>query len=169
MPVQNFTKIINPCKTQTDAYRTYDTFCKITYKDGKLSITGVEGPYKDGNCAGACGQIVMHEWEPTEYKEGWDAAKLDKFLRIWKRWYLNDMRAGSPAQERVIKGANLEDKTYAEKVIALDKLGFDPAPDYRHGGKPYYYGGAWLLEPIPKVVLKWLAALPETTIQPAWV
>lgn len=39
--------------------RNANVFCKIQFVDGKLSITGVEGPLKSGNCLGSCGQIVM--------------------------------------------------------------------------------------------------------------
>ena len=35
-------------------------FVEIKYSDGKLSITGVEGPTRSGNCIGSCGQIDMN-------------------------------------------------------------------------------------------------------------
>ena len=67
-------------------------FCTISFKDGKLSITGVEGPKNNGNCKGSCGQIlgaVKSITHPT-----WDQEQIDKFLKIWDSWHLNDMNAG---------------------------------------------------------------------------
>ncbi len=71
-------------------------FCKIKIEDGKLSISGVEGPTRDGNCKGYCGQINMGlrdrvgEIAPAP---GWDTELLTKFFAVWKDWHLNDMRA----------------------------------------------------------------------------
>jgi hypothetical protein len=47
------THIINPIGS---------TFIKICWDGKKLSITGVEGPVKNGNAVGSYGQIIMHEW-----------------------------------------------------------------------------------------------------------
>lgn len=56
----------------------------------RLSITGVEGPMRNGGCLGACGQIDMHPWEFTSYAPGWDAESVQKLRDIWKRYHLND-------------------------------------------------------------------------------
>ena len=88
-------KILRPFSTVINN-RVVNVFIKITYKDGKLSLTGVEGPRHDGNCAGACGQIDMHEWNVRKYADGWDAEKVARLRRIWSDWHLNDMRAYSP-------------------------------------------------------------------------
>lgn len=40
MPV----KVVNPIMKQTYGGRSYRVFIKIEYKEGKLSLTGVEGP-----------------------------------------------------------------------------------------------------------------------------
>ena len=34
-------------------------FCSIEFKNGRLSISGVEGPKADGNAYGSCGQVEM--------------------------------------------------------------------------------------------------------------
>jgi hypothetical protein len=92
-----------------------DVFCEIKFVEGKLSISGVIGPLKNGDCRGGCGQICM-EFEhrnpadnddryqqrikPTEFMfaPGWDAEKWFYFLEVWKHWHLNDMRSGCEHQ-----------------------------------------------------------------------
>lgn len=72
-------------------------FCEIKYKDGRLSIHGVEGPTNGGNCLGGCGQIdVSGDW--SSFAPGWNRAKIAKFARIWDEWHLNDARAGCQHQ-----------------------------------------------------------------------
>jgi len=93
-----------------------DVFCEIKFVEGKLSITGVMGPLKNGNCRGGCGQIDM-EFEhrnpadndsrtrerikPTEFTfaPGWNAEKWFDFLEAWKHWHLNDMKPGCEHQK----------------------------------------------------------------------
>jgi hypothetical protein len=86
-----------------------DVFAKIEVgpvqggeHDGKkrLSITGVEGPRKGGHAAGSCGQIEGHLGDGADIHPatGWDRAKIARFLDIWRRWHLNDMRAACEHQ-----------------------------------------------------------------------
>lgn len=83
-------KIINPCIC--DAYEgTANGFVKIEYVDERLSISGVIGPTRNGNCKGSCGQCIdgISAGTPTE---GWTKEMLDKLCEIWKEWHLNYMR-----------------------------------------------------------------------------
>lgn len=83
-------------------------FAKIKYQDGKLSISGVEGPKSNGNCKGSAGQIIMtyKEYDPRGYASiqditpapGWDASTIKAFFDIWDKWHLNDMKAGCEHQ-----------------------------------------------------------------------
>lgn len=78
-----------------------DVFCKIEITNGNLSISGVEGPLKNGNCSGSCGQIMMHlKAESVKPAPGWNTALIQRFLEVWERWHLNDMRAGCEHQRR---------------------------------------------------------------------
>lgn len=75
-----------------------NVFCKIEFNDkGNLSITGVEGPFKNGDCAGGCGQIRDHI-TIDHFAPGWDANTLAKFVETWKQWHLNDMNAACEHQ-----------------------------------------------------------------------
>ena len=166
-------------------------FCKITYANGRLSISGVEGPKPNGDCIGACGQINMHlrgHEALIAPAHGWDLERLQKFFSIWARWHLNDMRAGSPAQEEFLrchadawaayitnareKACSVEDASdiypasyYTWACTVLAAAGLHPDPERNE----YRYGSAWLKEEVPEDVLVWLRALPDTDVMPAWV
>lgn len=155
-------------------------FAHIKFSDGKLSITGVEGPKANGDCRGGCGQIVMSGLSVDAYAPGWHAQKVAKLAEIWDRWHLNDMRAGTPAQEREIERRTAAAKAeYGVDGPALAyKLGFDShysmacawlneAGLYDDNG--YKYGHAWLREEVPADVVAWLDSLPETDLTPAWI
>lgn len=93
--MNDFKKIVNPaiCDGWTRSGNRVDApgYCKIEYKDGKLSIIGVIGPRSSGNCSGSCGQCT------DEFRKGrpineWNEEMLQKFCDIWDEWHLNDMR-----------------------------------------------------------------------------
>ena len=71
-----------------------DVFCKISFEDSKLSITGVIAPLSNGDANGSCGQIY-DSINIDVFNEGWNKTKLAKFIAIWKEWHLNDMNAYS--------------------------------------------------------------------------
>lgn len=97
----NFTRVLHPLMG-----KSYRVFVKVEYRDGRLSITGVEGPLSSGNCLGGCGQIDMHlrdgQWRKPEsgYRpaDGWTRQDVDKLLEYWGAWHLNDMHAGCEHQ-----------------------------------------------------------------------
>ncbi len=112
--VTAFRKVVRPGTVPTYVGRRTSVFCKIELtEDGRLSISGVEGPTASGDCIGGAGQIGMHyahrnpanddrrsssltRPEDFTFAPGWDAERWLDFLDVWKRWHLNDM---SPACE----------------------------------------------------------------------
>jgi hypothetical protein len=170
---QNFSKVVRIGTARTYNNRVYSIFCKIEFKDGRLSISGVEGPTRDGNAIGGCGQIDNHlrdELHTITPAPGWDALKLRQFFNVWERWHLNDLRAGSPAQEKYLRENPIPKEDYAypkshyevaSKVLA--DAGLNPDAD------GYRYGYAWKREEIPADVIDFLQSLPDTDKQPAWV
>lgn len=153
--MSNFKKVIRPGKTKI-GNKLYSVYCEIEYTEGRLSITGVEGPFKNGNAAGGCGQIDMgiNEIGVDSYIEkyaiGWNKEMMEKFFDVWKNWHLNDLQAGCEHQREMEWGK--------EEDI----------------GKPcpvcgYKYGTAWLRKEVPEDVLEFLQNLPETDKTPAWV
>ena len=108
----NMHKVVNPGSVNISG-RVVPVFCKIKIDDGRLSITGVEGPRTNGDAWGSAGQIEIgykhgtaayddkrynEPSELCEYAAGWDAATFGKFLDVWHLWHLNNMRAGCEHQ-----------------------------------------------------------------------
>lgn len=95
--MENFKRIIRPGSIPYSDTRTMPIFCTIEFKDDRLSIQGVEGPSRSGNCLGGCGQIVMHlrkdgGLDGFKPADGWTLESFRRFLSIWDEWHLNDMR-----------------------------------------------------------------------------
>lgn len=64
-------KIVQPCVCEVygcGSVRKADAYAKISFKEGNLSITGVVGPLRSGNCRGSCGQCVdeIRKGTPSE-------------------------------------------------------------------------------------------------------
>lgn len=135
-------------------------FAFVKYDGTRLSITGVEGPKADGNCRGGCGQISLS----TEVQAA-PGVDLPRLRRAWEEWHLNDMRAGSPAQQAHLKAHPITDRLnyYDAACASLAAAGLNPDPGHLIDGKPYRYGSRWLAEPVPEDVLQFLAALPDNT------
>ena len=161
--MENFRKVVRLGTTHAPA--PYSIYCRIEMKDNRLSISGVEGPLRSGNARGGCGQIEGH-LKPehiNKFAPGWTHAKMREFLRIWGRWHLNDMRAGSPAQEAWVRDNVPAGKRNYETVKAeLKGAGLDPDNGYSYGSK-------WLAEEIPSEIADVLRALAESDKTPAWV
>ena len=157
--------------------RMVSVYCRIKYNEGKLSISGVEGPLKNGEALGSCGQIDMHlTADNVDPAENWDKEKISKFLQIWGEWHLNDMNAGSPAQTAHLK--QFARDAYREAGFSsyydwakteLETAGLQPDTSHPKDGAAYSYGSAWLSVNVPKDVLTFLSGLPDTDKTPAWV
>ena len=153
----------------TTGQRTAKVFCKITYEDKKsnqkiLSIHGVVGPKKNGDAYGSCGQIIYTHIVAPNYKEDWNFLKIQAFYNMWERWHLNDMCAGTPTQEKLIrKWEQIGNKYTYEKACAYLKSN----DMYIDDG--YIYGSKWLYEAVDPYALEFLKDLTETSIPYAWV
>ena len=149
-----------------------DLWITIKYIDGRLSITGVEGPKKNGDCRGSCGQCV-------------DAAReIDQeFANMWDRWHLNDMRPGCEHQraeqwdKRPIdptKPLNSYGKHFDRQLLdSWNMLAWVDPTEHPDGllTKPcptcgYKYGTGWLLEKVPEKVLEYFASFPDRDDHP---
>jgi len=151
---------------------TGETFVTIEWDGRRLSISGVEGPKPNGNCRGSCGQI---EASIESFAEGWDQEKLDKLRTLWRRWHLNDMRAGCEHQraegwaDRPIDPSKPTDAyiKHPDGSRGWNRLTWLPAKDGGLLCAPcptcgYKYGTAWLYEAVPQDVIDWLGALPDS-------
>ena len=97
--MDNFKKIYRIGTLATLQKRAYSIYVEVVYKDGKLSLHGVEGPLPNGNCVGSCGQIDMHlDVKDIIPSARWTRPMITRLLEIWKEWHLNDMKAGCEHQ-----------------------------------------------------------------------
>lgn len=95
--------------------RQADLYIKAEVKDGKLSISGVVGPKRNGDAQGGCGQIDMEfaHRNPADndkrttspikpddiiFASCWTSDLWLDLLDVWDKWHLNDMQAGCEHQ-----------------------------------------------------------------------
>ena len=138
-----------------------------------LSIRGVVGPMSNGHAKGACGQIqdyLTNGWTITDYAKGWSPESVERLQEIWNQHHLNDLTAGSPAQEACLaKRPDL--KTYEERCEYLTSQNLNPDPDFSHpdkNGERYRYGSEWLHTDLPDSVMDWFESLTETKVPNPW-
>ncbi len=149
----------------------YPIFVEASYTDGRLSLHGVEGPLKSGDCKGSAGQIQDYI-QDARIAGDLSKEQIDKLHSIWESWHLNDMTAGSPAQEKFLKENPVNTHTvshYQAAVIALKAAGLSPDPECIVDDKPYKYGTSWLHVEVPADVIAWLENLPASSRTPNWV
>ena len=143
----------------------------VVDSEGELTISGVEGPKRNGNCHGSCGQIIMG-WQDdparwTTKGANFNDEQLAEFMAIWDRWHLNHMRAGSQAQMDWLREhpitVTYPESHYQKACEALAAVGLHPDAD------GYHYGTSWLREELPDEVIERLASFPASSLEPAWV
>ena len=149
-------KVVKPVMSSTWGGRKFAVYCKIKYADGRLSISGVEGPLPSGNCLGACGQIVDHLFKGYRLGKGWTVPMLADFQAVWRRWHHNAMQSRCEHQRELgwTYGQHHNSATYEGDAC--------PVCGYR-------IGSAWLREEVPAYVLEFLQNLPDADTRPAWV
>lgn len=87
--------------------------------------------------------------------DGFECEDLKKIQEIWKRWHLNDLRAGTPKQMEFLRENNITNyandyKRVCEILESADLL-------YDNG---YKFGSSWLKEEVPDDVIRYLFSLP---------
>jgi hypothetical protein len=119
-------------------------------RDGRFSMCAEIWNPRHTDCY-TCGQCVDTVAAYFPHK-----AQVQRMLALWREWHLNDMVAGSPAQEAWLK-ANPLDRHYSNhydyQCARLAEVGLNPDPDYLHNGEPYKYGHAWLKRELPADVI----------------
>ena len=91
-----------------------------------------------------------------------DDAKVQRMVAIWRRWHLNDMRAGTCAQEEIIEAHKSEFPGYPTSfyVWACELLRSHDL--YEDNG--YKYGSRWLKEEIPADVIAEIESWSQETV-----
>lgn len=137
--------------------------------DGRLSLSGVVGPMRNGNARGSCGQMQAVLKDDIAFAPGWDRATADQLHEVWGAWHLNDMQAGTVAQTAHLKDGpfitgpcpGYPTSHYKWACEELRRAGLNPDDGYS-------YGSAWLRVEVPVDVLAWLVALPHANKANPW-
>jgi hypothetical protein len=141
-------------------------YVTVKWKEGRLSLTGVEGTKSNGDCKGSCGQCQESPLAVVNFAPGWNRAMACKLADIWARWHLNDMRTGSAAQEAWLRAnpvkAVYPESHYEKAGAALAHADLNPDAD------GYKYGHAWKREEVPADVVAWLLNLPDSDRVHPW-
>lgn len=135
-------KVVNPCVCNTYQGNA-NAYAKIKYEYGELSICGVVGPQRNGNCKGSAGQCIdeIRSGEPTEE---WTHEMLQKFCDIWDRWHLNHMNPCCEHQRELGWMKNVGDEVKIEKWTLTNeaskakKAAEKKAIDFLKAGKSFY-------------------------------
>lgn len=183
-------KVIHPCTIP--ANHGGRVFCKIEYVEGKLSISGVIGPMKNGDCRGGAGQIDM-EFEHRNpahndaryharitvdqmtFEAGWDSDKWLEFLEVWHVWHLNDMQSACEHQRALgwEYGTHQEHRERVETPVDSINGPIGALVTYLNPGEcpvcGYRIGSRWLKMDVPPAVIEFLESLPDADVEPAWV
>lgn len=123
---------------------------EVQWNGTRLSITGVEGPRRNGDCRGSCGQCREALLEVTDPAEGYTLGTIRQLYAIWNAWHLNDLRAGCSHQQ-------------AFGWKSYDEHPSEPCPICG-----YKFGSAWNTEIVPAGVIKFLAGLPKQEGPQGW-
>lgn len=147
----------------------------------ELGISGVEGPRRNGDAFGGCGQIVMSfDAEKVAPIGPWTKKSIAEFVEVWNRWHLNGMRAGAPDQEKALRRmpeAKYPVSHYDAACAFLAKRGLlesqSEAEIFVTGrgkriAKGYRYGSGWVTEVLPPEVIEYVRNLPPSPDTPAW-
>lgn len=136
---------------------------ELRNEEGKGYVLSIMGNLKVKKCeelglpsshytAGQCQEMGEHL-----AKCGLYSPTLDKIVSIWKKWHLNDMHAGSEAQEAFLENYRKDHpgfpNDYNEECKLLKKHRLYADKKALVNGKPYEYGRGWLFREIPKDVL----------------
>ena len=118
-------------------------YVTIKFQGSRLSITGVEGPKRNGDCNGSCGQITDALSKLTTIDPAWSMGQIVRLRDAWDRWHLNDMQAGCEHQ----RADGWSAKDSVGKVCAVCG---------------YRFGSSWLKELVPEEVIAFLESLPDS-------
>lgn len=156
---------------------------KIDYEGrGKVNLTTIEVELFDGNLSlvgniwnnktGSHRDIVIGGQIQDELRSLFsDNEKVQHICDVWDRWHLNDMKAGTPEQEELVRSQQqyfrrqrYYDAAGCEQIFTgttYDHYGWACELLRAHGlycvqlnGEDYYYGHRWLKEELPISIIE---------------
>jgi len=121
---------------------------KITFKDKDKNIFNIDVEIKEGrfSMSGDCGSSSGQCLDSINPKNE-DQKKL---VELWHKWHLNDMKSGTPKQEKAVnewmKKNNITNYDYTKSCEYLKSINLY---EVIHESKPYKYGHGWLKRKLP--------------------
>lgn len=108
--------------------------------------------HTDIYCGGQCLDTIAKYIHTPEFKE---------IYKLWKRYHLNGMHAGTPEQEAAIKEWEAEGNRYEYTAVCdmlkargLYEVNFTGlTTGRRYNNEPYKYGHGWIIEELPGEVI----------------
>lgn len=149
---------LGKCDGYNNGRKSCEAYITWELKDGNFSMCAEvwnvrkTGIIRGGQCVDAVAAYFP------------DDKKAARMVEVWRRWHLNDLKAGSPAQMEYLRGHDAELEAlrgsvspkmdhYTAATKILTYAGLNPDPGYLHNGTPYKYGSAWLKEELPPEVV----------------
>jgi hypothetical protein len=119
---------------------------------GRFTASGEIWNPSETDCY-ACGQIVDTVADFFPNRE-----QVKRIRAVWENWHLNDMKAGSPAQEAWLKenpvSVKYPESHYVKASEALKNAGLNPDASFVRNGEPYRYGSAWIKSELPQEIIE---------------
>lgn len=156
--------ILGKCDYNNSGRKNCEAVFTYDLKNGKFSLCAeIWNPRKtDIYCGGQCVEEVLKYFPHDK--------RAHAMARVWRLYHLNDMIAGSPAQEAHLAANKAEYEIartngvdhYEWAQATLEAAGLQPDKNFMYGGQPgehiatrapYSYGTAWLEHDIPPEVI----------------
>ncbi len=171
-------KVTLKIKLETEKGKDQKGVDGITYENPlTLSISdSIWQRDESDSMSGGQGQDTLREAlddGKLEVGNGISNSEFEKLLDIWDRWHLNDLKAGTSRQRKIIEEHEDEakynkfDKFLDRPVAILEDHDAQPDTETSGFGKDgYKYGSQWLYEPLPDDVIEFVEEIQQK-LQPA--
>lgn len=116
-------------------------------ENGRFSMQAAVWNPRESDCY-TCGQCVdeVVAYFPQD-------KQAQRMAAVWRRWHLNDMKAGSPAQEQWLRDNPIDRAEYAYPKSRYEVVSAKLAAVGLNPDQGYNYGSAWKLEELPPDIL----------------
>lgn len=117
---------------------------------GEVRALSFQGKENVDICGWQCSQDIFMFFSSHPQEMTKENAELLDLLKLWRRWHLNDLRAGTKVQTDALSAwEGYPEADYKASCDYLESIGLLEERGYR-------YGHAWLFERVPNEVLNQL-------------
>ena len=117
---------------------------------GEIRALSFQGEENVDICGWQCSQDILMFFASHPQEMTKENAELLDLLKLWRRWHLNDLRAGTKVQTDALSAwEGYSEADYKASCNYLESIGLLEERGYK-------YGHAWLFERVPNEVLNQL-------------